>query len=287
MHLKSTLVAAALSLTAASAFAAGGTFERTLQTSGAPTVAVFTPSGAIRIHPGSDIHIKANLNSSHNGGFFGGGSGSDLQSRIQQIVNNPPIQQSGDTVQVGDRSHNDAYRNINIDYDITLPAGAHLDVQTGSGDIDIQAAGDGIHAHTGSGSIRAHEVHGALEVQTGSGDVELQEAGPGDVLAHSGSGSLRLRNLQGALDARTGSGDIEVSGHITGNSRATTGSGSIRLDLGNAGLNLNAHTGSGSIRTNAPNQVSDDGSRQRFSGPINGGGPTLDLTTGSGDIDLR
>ena len=286
MPLKATLAAVALSLSTVSALAAGGNFERTLHTSATPTVAVFTPSGAIRIHPGTDIHIKANVYSGGMHGFFGG-SDSDLQSRIQQVINNPPIQQSGDNIQIGDRSHNDAFRNINIDYDITLPVGAHLDLQTGSGDVDVQSAGDGIHAHTGSGSLRLHDVHGALELQTGSGDVELQDAGSGDVHAQTGSGSLRLRNLQGALDARTGSGDIEMSGHITGNSRATTGSGSIRLDVGNTGLNLQAHTGSGSIHTNAPNQSSGDDSRQRFSGPINGGGPTVDLTTGSGDIEVR
>ena len=286
MHLRSTLAIATLSLASLSAFAAGGNFERALHTSATPSVAVYTPSGAIRIHPGSDIHIKADVYSSGGHSFFGG-SDSSLDSRIQQIVNNPPIQQSGDNVQIGDRSHNDFYRNINIDYEITLPAGSHLDLQTGSGDIEIQAAGDGIHAHSGSGSIRAREVRGSLELQTGSGDVELQDAGLGNVQAQSGSGSLRLRNLQGSLDARTGSGDIEVSGHITGNSRAVTGSGSIRLDVGNTGLNLQAHTGSGSIRTNAPNQNSGEESRQRFSGPINGGGPTLDLTTGSGDIEVR
>ena len=288
MHLRSTLVAAALSLTAASAFAAGGNFERTLHTSPTPTVAVFTRSGAIRIHPGSDVHIKANVYSGSHGGFFGGGgSDSDLQSRIQQIVNNPPIQQSGDNIQIGDRSQNNLDRNINIDYDITLPAGAHLNLETGSGDVEVQAAGDGIHARSGSGSIRTREVHGALELQTGSGDVELQDAGPGDVHAQSGSGSLRLRNLQGGFDARTGSGDIEISGHITGNSRATTGSGSIRLEVGNTGLNLTAHTGSGSIRTSAPAQGAGEESHQRFSGPINGGGPSVELTTGSGDIEVR
>ncbi len=291
MPLRPALALAATLLASTAALAAGGNFERTLQTSASPTVVVFTASGAIRIHAGSDVHIKANLYSSNNGSIFNilnhFSSDSDLQSRIQQIVNNPPIQQTGDRVEIGDRTHNDLNRNITVDYDITLPPGAHLDLSTGSGDIEVNAAGAGVRAQTGSGSLRIREARGPFTLQTGSGDIELQAGGPGNTEVRTGSGSLRLHNLQGALDARTGSGDIEVSAHITGNSRAVTGSGSIRLDLGNSGVNLTAHTGSGSVRTNSPIQLSGEINRQHISGPINGGGPALDLTTGSGDIEIR
>ena len=239
--------------------------------------------------PGSDIHIKANLYSNnHGGGFFShGGSDSDLQSRIQQIINNPPVRQSGDHVEIGDHAHNDLFRDITIDYDITLPAGSHLDLGTGSGDIEVQAAGDGLRAQTGSGSLRIREARGPFTLQTGSGDIELQAGGPGNTEARSGSGSIRLHNVEGALDARTGSGDLEASAHLTGNSRLVTGSGSVRLDLGHTGLNLNATTGSGTIRTNSPLTPSGESDHHRVSGPINGGGPTLEITTGSGDIELR
>ena len=289
MPLRSALALAATLLASSAALAAGGNFDRTLHASSSPTVSVFTPSGAIRIHPGTDLHIAASIYSNnHGGGFFShGSSDSDLQSRIQQIINNPPVHQSGDRVEIGDHGHNDLYRNITIDYDITLPAGSHLDLNTGSGDIELQAAGDGVHAQSGSGSLRIREARGPFTLQTGSGDIELQAGGPGNTEVHTGSGSLRLHNLEGALDARTGSGDIEASAHLTGTSRLVTGSGSVRLDLGHTGLNLNASTGSGSIRTNSPLTTSGESDRHHISGAINGGGPTVDITTGSGDIELR
>lgn len=290
MPIRSAVALAATLLASTAALAAGGNFERSLHTSSTPTLAVFTPSGALRVHAGSgsEVHIKANVYSSNHGSFFGGRrSDADLQAHIQQIVNAPPIHQSGDRVEVGDRDHNDLYRDITIDYDVTVPAGSHLDLQTGSGDVEIGAAGDGIHARSGSGSIRAREVKGAIDFETGSGDVELEADGPGNVQARTGSGSIRLRHLQGAFDARTGSGDIEVSSHITGNSRATTGSGSVRLDLDHAGVNLHAHTGSGSIRANGLSSSNSDEERHHVSAPINGGGPILDITTGSGDIEIH
>ncbi len=288
MPLRSTLaLAATLLVSSSAALAAGGSFDRTLHTSATPTIAVFTSSGAIRVHAGSDVHIKANLSSSNHGSFFGGHNDGDIQARIQRIINNPPIQQSSDRVEIGDHSHNDLFRDINIDYDITLPAGSHLNLQTGSGDIEVQAAGDGIHADSGSGSVRIREAHGPFSLQSGSGDIELQSSGAGNTEAHTGSGSIRLQNIDGTLNARTGSGDIEASGRLTGNSRLTTGSGSVRLDLGHSGLNLNARTGSGSIRTNSPITTSGELDRDHVSGPINGGGPTVDVTTGSGDIELR
>src|ERR1700676_2645178 len=197
-----TTAAATLALAAATAFAADSNFDRTLNVSGSPNVSVATGSGYIHLNPGSgnQVHIVAHVRSSH--GWMSGGS--DVDSRIQQIVSNPPIVQNGNDITIGERHNNDLYRNINIDYDITLPKASAINAATGSGDVQIQDVGASIKAQSGSGSVRAHGIQGPATLGTGSGDIELQQTGPGDVKAETGSGSIRLNGLSGALKASTG-----------------------------------------------------------------------------------
>ncbi len=277
--------AATFTLAAATAFAADSNFDRTLNVTGTPNVSVSTGSGYIHLNPGSgaQVHIVAHVRSSH--GWMSGGS--DVDSRIQQIVSNPPIVQSGNEITIGERHNNDLYRNINIDYDITLPKASGINAATGSGDVQIQDVGATIKAQSGSGSVRVNGVQGPATLGTGSGDIELQQTGPGDVRAETGSGSIRLQGLAGALKASTGSGDIEAQGQPTADWKLTTGSGSVRLIVGNARFNLDADTGSGSINVSQPITMQGSLNRHHVNGVVNGGGPAIRVGTGSGDIQIK
>lgn len=280
---------AALALAATSAFAAESNFDRTLTIGASPTISVSTGSGYIHLRPGSDsqVHILGHVHG--NKGWMSGGGSGDIDSRVQQIAANPPIAQSGAMVTIGDRhSNQDLYRNISIDYDITLPRTSALTASSGSGDIDIQDVGTSLKADSGSGSVRAHGIQGPANLQTGSGDIELQQTGPGDVRAQTGSGSVRLNGIAGGLHAGTGSGDIEVNGKPTTDWKLGTGSGSIHLNVGKATpFTVNASTGSGGIRIEQPFSMQGDLNRHHITAAINGGGPTIKADTGSGDIHIQ
>ena len=256
-------------------------FDRTLNVSAQSDLYVSGGSGRIHVFPGADnnIQVKARL---HAGWNVGG----DVEERIRQISRNPPIQQSGNTVRIGDVSGEDRrlYNNITIDYEISAPKSVALNLHTGSGDLEIDNLGRFLKADTGSGSVRAHGIAGPADLHTGSGDIELQQVAAGEVRAQTGSGSIRINGLSGALTAHTGSGDIEANGQITGSSRLQSGSGSIRAHLGHdAHVNVDASTGSGSIRV-AGLSTSD---HHHLSVPLNGGGPALEARTGSGDIEIK
>jgi Toastrack DUF4097 len=285
MTIKVLATAATVALAAATAFAADGNFVRTLNVSGSPNVSVSTGSGYIHLNPGSgnQVNIVAHLHSSH--GWMSGGN--DVDSRIQQIVNNPPIVQNGNEITIGERHNNDLYRNISIDYDITLPKASGISAATGSGDVQIQDVGASVKAQSGSGSVRANGIQGPATLGTGSGDIELQQTGPGDVKAETGSGSIRLNGLSGALKASTGSGDIEAAGQPTTDWKLSTGSGSVRLAVGNAHFNLDADTGSGTINVSQPITMQGSLNKHHVSGVVNGGGPTIRIGTGSGDIQIK
>jgi len=271
-----TLLAAAVLTSAAHA----ADFDRTVQVSNSADLYVSTNSGDIHIHPGSDseIHIHAHVHPGWN-------AGGDIDARINRISQDPPVRQSGNEVHIGDVSPElrSLYNNIRIDYDIAAPKSVALNLRSGSGDIEVDDLGRFLKAQTGSGSVRAHGIAGPSELQTGSGDIELGENAQAEVRASTGSGSIRVHGLDGPFTARTGSGDIEAQGTITGSSHLQTGSGSLHLHLGpNAHFDIDASTGSGSIRVAGVSK----GEHHHLSAPINGGGPTLEAHTGSGDIEV-
>jgi hypothetical protein len=281
MHTSLALTVLAAATLTVSAHA--GDFERTLPANAQVDLYVSTGSGHIHIYSGSDteVHIKAHV-------YAGWNAGGNAEERIHKISADPPIQQNGNEIHVGDAPAQDRslYNNITIDYEISGPKTAALNLRSGSGDVQVDTLGRFIKAQTGSGSIRARGVGGPATLQTGSGDIELQQEAPGEVHASTGSGSIRINGMSGALTARTGSGDIEANGALTGPSRLQTGSGSIRAHLGpESHLNVSADTGSGSIRVAGTSPSSSE--RHHFSAVIGGGGAALEAHTGSGDIEIN
>ena len=285
MNLRNVLLSASLVLLPATLFGADQSFDRTLSTGSSPNVSVASGSGTIRLRPGSDnqVHIAGHLHAGNS--WFGSG---DMDSRMAQIVSNPPIVQNGNDIIIGERHSSDRYRNISIDYEISLPRTSSIDASTGSGDVELQDVGARFKGSSGSGSVRARNLGGPANLETGSGDIELAESAPGDVRAQTGSGNIRLMNVNGGLKAGTGSGDIEVSGSPTTDWKLDTGSGSVRLVLGSsARFNLNASTGSGNVRTQQPIAMQGELNHHHVNGTVNGGGPTLRISTGSGDIEIK
>ena len=281
------LITATALLAISTAAFADGHFERTLNVSATPDLYVNTGSGNIKIHAGSgtQIQISARIRPSNWGMFGGSGDSSDA---IHQIENNPPVTQDGNAIHVGVTGSHSEYNHVSIDYDITAPAGTALNLHSGSGDVTTDDVGRYLTASSGSGNIRAHGVSGPADLQSGSGDITIDERTGGDIKARTGSGNVHIHGFNGSLIARSGSGDIDAEGHLNGTATLDSGSGNVKLHLGSdAHFNLEASTGSGDIRVRYPNAPQqDEHSRHHMTAPINGGGPPLQIRTGSGDVEI-
>jgi DUF4097 and DUF4098 domain-containing protein YvlB len=107
------------------------------------------------------------------------------------------------------------------------------------------------------------------------------------VKAETGSGNIELKNLKGGLKADTGSGDIKVGGAPVADWKLETGSGSIEFWPGSAGFTIDASTGSGSVHTDRDMLVQGSFDKHHINGKFNGGGPTVRVETGSGDIRVH
>ena len=271
------LAAAALGLAALPALAAEYPFERTLTVSGQVQLSVATGAGNIHLTrgAGNQVHIFGKVK------VGWGGS----EERAKEIAANPPIEQTGNIVRIG--GHHENLHNISIDYEIQVPENALLEAGTGSGNITVEGVGENAKLNTGSGNIHATGLHNGFTAETGSGDVYAEQTGSGDVKAHTGSGNMELRTLHGGLRAGTGSGDIKVGGAPTTDWKLGTGSGNVELWPGSTGLTLDASTGSGSIHSDREMMTQGDLNRHHVVGKLNGGGPTVRIETGSGDIRIH
>ena len=279
-----------------------GTFERTLQVNGPVDLEVLTHSGDVTVRAGSSgsVFIRGKIYVGDR--WFGGRREDDVHA----IEQNPPIRQSGNSIHIDYVN----YRNIAVDYEITVPAdttvrsrsgsgdqtleGTHgnVDVQTGSGDVRLARLNGEIRLQTGSGNIRAREITGSVRGGTGSGDVEMDQAGSGDVDIHTGSGNITARGVQGGFHGETGSGDVTAEGTQTGTWDIRTGSGNVRVRLpDNAAFDADISTSSGTVDVGQPIEMTVQGrvgdSHKSIHGKVHGGGPTLRVHTGSGDIHIQ
>ena len=277
------LAITALLLMPIAAFAAEDTFDKNLNVNGAVSLKVNTGSGYIHVTAGSDNQVRV-IGHVH-AGKWGWSNGGSPEERVKQVVANPPVEQTGNIITIG--RHTDQIKNVSIDYDITAPKGIALEANSGSGDIRIVDLSGPARANTGSGSIDASGLKDRVSLEAGSGDIRAEMLSSTEVKAQTGSGNIRLRNVGGSLWADAGSGDIEVQGTPGSSWKLETGSGSVTLNTGTAGYKLDASTGSGSVHSDPPISMHGSLEHHHVMGDIHGGGPTVRVETGSGDIRIQ
>jgi DUF4097 and DUF4098 domain-containing protein YvlB len=193
--------------------------------------------------------------------------------------------------------------NAWVEFTVTAPAGARLDLDTGSGSVEVSGFQGGAQVHTGSGSVAAWNLSGEVALETGSGSMKVQnvkgalkvgtgsggigiEGVEGEMEAHTGSGSVEAHGATGPARLSSGSGRVDYQGSPEGDCRFTTGSGGISLRLpDDLDARIDLHTGSGSVRVDYA--VEGRITRTDVEGTIGRGGPlTIFAETGSGSIDL-
>ena len=253
-------------------------FDRTLSAGDGAQLLINTGSGNIHLTRGSgdQVHIHGQIHVSHEGSM----------DQARQIAANPPIEQSGNVIKVG-QQHEEHWHGISINYQVEAPAAIVLGASSGSGDIVDEGVGRNAKLETGSGDIHAHGLQGKFVVETGSGNITAEQIGEGDVKAETGSGNIEIKDIHGSFKGETGSGDIKASGTPSAPWTLETGSGNIELWTGKAPLTLDASTGSGSVNTDSEMMVKGSLDHHHISGNVNGGGPQVRVETGSGDIRVH
>ena len=278
-----------------------GQFDRTLTVSGAVNLDLTTGSGEVMIKTGSgnQVVIHGRI---HSNDWWGGSP----ESAVRSVESNPPIVQNGNSIRIGYNLPEDIKRHVAIAYEITLPPDTVLAVNTGSGEISVEGVRASAKLHTGSGSIRAQDLGPQSSLETGSGSIHAESVaapamastgsgsiqadftGSGDIDVHTGSGGIDVRGVNGGLRAPHRQRTHSVDGNVKGPWQLHTGSGGVRMVLGpSGGFELDVHTGSGGIHSELPITVQGSFGRRELKGTVRGGGPQVEVSTGSGDVEIR
>ena len=172
------------------------------------------------------------------------------------------ISQSGSTVRV--KSHASP-ESSDLRFDISVPSRFDIDIQTSSGDIDVQGSLVGnLKGSTSAGTIRLGNLGGTVSMSTSGGDIETGSI-QGDLELRTSGGDIRMGSVSGEADVSTAGGEITID-NVGKRLRAKTAGGNI--SIGNVGGDAVVSTAGGNIVV----------------GKVSG---SASLTTAGGDIDLR
>ncbi len=158
---------------------------------------------------------------------------------------------------------------ITINYDIEVPEGVKsLNISTGAGNVNVESLAEKVKISTGAGNITINEMTALFDLSTGAGNI--------DISGSSAKGDCKLS---------TGAGNVNFEGNIDSVDEfdASTGMGNLDFTVpGETKMSLEASTGVGAlsgsfVRTN-------EDSKFRYKGDINGGGPSVKLSTGVGNV---
>jgi TonB family protein len=149
---------------------------------------------------------------------------------------------------------NGANTQFYVQFEVAVPAGYSLDVNTGVGDIETQDVGGTASLITEGGNIRAGRIgfNGfrnaaqarlIAKLSTQGGHIQLQDVA-GNVDAFTAGGHIVAGNISGDAVLRSGGGHIRA-GQISGRAQLETDGGNITLKQ--AGSFVSVRTGGGQI----------------------------------------
>jgi DUF4097 and DUF4098 domain-containing protein YvlB len=167
-------------------------------------------------------------------------------------------------------------------YDVSVPRGTRLRLQTGSGNISASGSQGEISATTVSGAIDVSGGRRQVTLESVSGPIRMSQLA-GDLRAQNVSGTVRAENVSGRLEAWTVSGAIRLIGVRTNDIRTETVSGNIAYAGGVAtGGTYDFESHSGMIRLTIPRNPDAQFRLETVSGAVQTGFPPGTATAGGG-----
>jgi DUF4097 and DUF4098 domain-containing protein YvlB len=119
-------------------------------------------------------------------------------------------------------------RSGRIDLTVRVPYTMALDIEDGSGLIEVSDIGGNVDLDDGSGSLEMHHVNGNVRIDDGSGSIDISDIS-GNVEIEDGSGSITMKKVGGDVSIDDNSGSIQVY-DIGGSVVVDDGSGGITID---------------------------------------------------------
>ncbi len=186
-----------------------------------------------------------------------------------------------------------------VHFEITVPAGYHVEVKTGAGDIETQEIGGSAVLLTQGGNITAARIgsrdsrkpndgHVEAKLETEGGHIQVREV-VGDLRAFTAGGHIIAGSVSGDASLRSGGGHIRV-GKIGGRAELQTDGGNVTVNHANSFVNVRTGGGQidfGEVRGSVRAQTAGGGIRVMYvSGPMEvvSSGGSICLTRVAGTV---
>ena len=131
-----------------------------------------------------------------------------------------------------------------INLDVRVPKNLDLEIDDGSGSIEVSGINGNVEVDDGSGSIEIANIKGWVKIDDGSGSTTLENIG-GKVNVNDGSGTIKITGVGGDVDVDDSSGTLSIY-DIKGSVVVDDGSGGIVIDGVDKDVNIKS-AGSGSL----------------------------------------
>lgn len=259
--------------------------DETRQVAGDAKISIETLSGQVKVTAWSreEVKVTGTVGDDTNGLSITGG-GAELKIEVD--------------IPEGRHKGN---RDLDANLEISVPAGARLDVESVSSSTEVAGVTGSVHVETVSGSIAVDGASRSVQAESVSGTVRVVGS-RGNVRAESVSGSVEIDGGEGEISASTVSGTITAEVGEIDRGRFETVSGEIRFqgELAPDGeLTVEGH--SGEIDIALPAGTSAAFRVETFSGDVDNRlssdqakrtsqyapGQELEFTLGSGDGNVH
>ncbi len=196
--------------------------------------------------------------------------------RVNAVCDDEDISMSQNGNNVTVRSSSD------VNVQLSVPVRINLDLQCGSGDIQIDGSLNGtVRGRTSGGEIDIRNCSGNVSMSTGGGGITCGDI-KGKVSVQSSGGDLQLGDVAGDADLETDGGDVDVK-NVEKSIIARTSGGNV--SVGRVGGGARLSTSGGDIEVGP---VADESTLESSGGNVivHGSGGRVSATTSGGDVML-
>ncbi len=229
--------------------------EQTLEISESAALSVQSSGGLVNLERGPDgkvslamtFHVRA-------------GDRAKVMQLLKRLRDDPPIARENNKIQLGDLSKYQLPSggffspSISIDFQLKVPEGVSLDVQTDSGDLTASRVHGILKAELDWGSASVTSFEGRLDIQTTHGRLDVANT-RGETQLASAAGPIFITDVRGDLTVEAKKGSIELDSEITPGARwhLQTESGDVSLMLPrDSNFLIYVRTQSGAIKIDFP-----------------------------------
>jgi hypothetical protein len=171
--------------------------------------------------------------------------------------------------------------------------GGPVRAHTGGGNVHIVSAAGTVNATTGGGEIQVDRAAGAVTARNILGPVTI--GGAAGVQCENASGAIRVGNIMGPMRVSTAMGSIlaNLAGSRIADSLLATANGDITVVIpSNVGVTVRADNESSDTMRRIVSDFSTIRARRQGThlvaeGPVNGGGPVVQIAAAGGTIYIR